>query len=88
MKINLEGIYPVPYHCTMFHTNQKNQMELKRNYGLKIQDIMNNYFPFKYDVVTMNHPLIVWAYRKGFVRIISATQQEWTKKGIEYFFNK
>jgi hypothetical protein len=60
---------------------------LKRKYGLRIQDVINNYYPFKYDVRTSNHPLIWWAYKKGFVRILSATQQEWTQKGIQYFFN-
>lgn len=59
---------------------------LKRKYGLKIQDILNNYYPYKYGPITMNLPLIVWASKKGFVRIISATQQEWTTKGIQYFF--
>jgi hypothetical protein len=72
----------------MFNTKTKSKMNHKAKYGYKIADIMNNYFPYKYDVVTMNHPLIVWASRKGFVRIISATQQEWTQKGIQYFFNK
>jgi len=27
VKKYLDGIIPVPYTCTMFHTNQKNQME-------------------------------------------------------------
>lgn len=59
---------------------------LKKKYGSKIQDILNNYYPYKYGPITMNLPLVVWAYRKGFVRIISATQQEWTEKGIQKFF--
>ena len=59
----------------------------RKQVGYKIQDIINNY-QFKYPVVTMNHKLIVWATKNGYVRVISATQQEFTQEGRKYFFNK
>jgi len=62
------------------------EANLKHKYGKLIQDIINNY-SFKYPVVTMNNPFIVWAAKRKYVRIISATQQEWTPEGINYFHN-
>lgn len=58
---------------------------IRRMYGLKIHEIMNNH-KGKYDAITMNHPLIVAAAKHKLVRIISATQQEFTEAGIKYFF--
>jgi len=57
---------------------------LRQKYGLVINSIINK--PQR-NPVTMNHPLVWWASKKGFVRIISATQQEWTDRGFQYFFN-
>ena len=41
VKINLQGINLVPYYCTMFHINQKNQMKNQNvklaAYGAEIQ---------------------------------------------------
>jgi len=60
---------------------------LRIKFGRKIQDIINNY-GYRYPVVTMDNAFILWASRKGFVRVVSATQQEWTARGIQYFFGK
>jgi hypothetical protein len=59
---------------------------VRRKIGLRIQDILNNY-KLEFGAVTMNNPRIISAAKYGFVRIISATQQEFTEKGYKYFFN-
>lgn len=43
----------------------------------------NNGYP--YGVITMNNLFIQWASKKGYVLIISATQQEWTDKGLIWY---
>lgn len=50
----------------------------------EIQKIINNY-GCEYGSITMNHPLIIEAVKNGYVRIISATQLEWTEKAHDYF---
>lgn len=61
------------------------QANSRRKIGLRIQEVIDNY-NFKFPQITMNNPRIVAAAKLGFVRIISATQQEFTQKGYEYFF--
>ena len=55
----------------------------KYTFVLLIQEIINNY-SCKFGAVTMNNKFIIWATKKGYVRVISATQQEWTEKGIKW----
>ena len=60
-------------------------LKLKYRYAVLINNIINQNRNYRYGVITMNNKFVNWAYKKGYVLIISATQQEWTDKGVLWF---
>ena len=52
-------------------------------YAKLICNIIQKNYNSEYGVITMNNKYVWWAYKKGYVRILSATQQEWTEKGLD-----
>lgn len=58
----------------------------KYNLAKKICDIVNNY-QNKFGAITMNNRWIIWASKKGYVIVLSATQQQLTEKGCNWLKN-
>ncbi|MDV3751180.1 hypothetical protein CMU19_07255 [Elizabethkingia anophelis] len=59
-------------------------LSYKYQKAVLINEIINRNFNNQFGVITMNNIYVVWAFKKGYVRIQSATQQEWTEEGVKW----